>query len=162
MGSKRTCKGTTKAGKPCRAYAVGDTDRCMAHSPKNLQEKVGFGGAQEGAGRPPNPRYVDILRRRLEERADKYLDVLEDAIEAEKAIVVGAGESASLEFVPDHVVRLRALAELLDRAYGKPRQATEVTGPDGGPIQTEGRIDTSKLSDAELVELAQLLERTGA
>lgn len=33
--------------------------------------------------------------------------------------------------------RVSAACAILDRGYGKPTQSTELTGKDGGPIQTE-------------------------
>ena len=34
-------------------------------------------------------------------------------------------------------VRVSACREILDRGYGKPAQAVQLTGADGGPVQTE-------------------------
>jgi hypothetical protein len=50
--------------------------------------------------------------------------------------------------------------KLLDRVYGKPKQSTELTGADNGPIKVEG-VDVSKLTDDELVQLRELLSRAG-
>ena len=36
--------------------------------------------------------------------------------------------------------KLTAADKLLDRIEGKPKQATEISGPDGGPIQTESLL----------------------
>jgi hypothetical protein len=65
------------------------------------------------------------------------IGALVDALTADRGVVVGQGESASVEFVPDHDARIKAARELLDRAYGKARQALEVTGDDGGPLGLE-------------------------
>ena len=51
--------------------------------------------------------------------------------------------------------RVAAASALLDRGYGKPRQTTELTGPNGGPIQTQDVTD-----DRE--ELAVILARAKA
>ena len=42
--------------------------------------------------------------------------------------------------------RLRAASIVLDRAYGKPVQATEISGPDGGAItmRTQGMTEAEK------------------
>ena len=45
--------------------------------------------------------------------------------------------------------RLRAVSIVLDRAYGKPVQATEISGPDGGPIMHEAAT-VGAMSDEEL------------
>lgn len=38
---------------------------------------------------------------------------------------------------PDARVVMSAIKEIIDRAYGTPRQSVEVSGPDGGPQQHE-------------------------
>jgi hypothetical protein len=131
--SKRRCKGETDEG-DCRANPLKDSDFCLAHSDGNTRDLMRFGGAQPGAGRPKNPRAVDILRERLEGDADRILDALWNALDADTATVVLAGEEREVELVPDHRTRIAAAREILDRAYGKPKQATEVSGPDGGPV----------------------------
>lgn len=69
----------------------------------------------------------------LEARTKDAVDKLIQCLEAERAIVVGFGEAAHTEMVPDYDLQLKAANAILDRAYGKPAQA--VTGDDGGPIQ---------------------------
>lgn len=49
-----------------------------------------------------------------------------------------------------------AAKELLDRGFGKAPQSLEVAGPDGGPIQTENRLNVTGLSEAALREIAAL------
>jgi hypothetical protein len=36
--------------------------------------------------------------------------------------------------------KVSAATALLDRGYGKPVQSTELSGPDGGPVQADGTI----------------------
>src|SRR4051794_8466010 len=115
----RSCSGTTKKGAPCKATPRRDTGRCNAHSPKEVQESAGFGGAQEGAGRPRLPRPHEVLRERVEARVDELVEAYFDALEAEKVVVVGSGEFAEAEKHPDHALRLKAADALLDRVYGK-------------------------------------------
>jgi hypothetical protein len=44
----------------------------------------------------------------------------------------------------DDLAAMMAAAEkLLDRVYGKPTQATEISGPGGGPVEVD-RMDTSR------------------
>lgn len=176
---KRACKGTTKAGKPCKANPRTDTGLCNAHSPKEVQERSGFGGSQPGAGRPPLPKPTELARQLVERNVIPILrphfaalgvtlnddgTCTYDPNAGAKVLHKESGEGGTTyaTTIDDLGAQIAAAERLLDRVYGKPRQATEITGPDGGPVQTEGRIDTSKLTDAELVELAQLLERTGA
>ena len=157
------CSAQTKRGTPCKANALKDTDPpvCMAHSDEEVQESAGFGGAQPGSGRPRKPTSIDFLREWFQEHEGALLDTLTEALTAQRGVVVGNGPSAELEMVPDHETRLRAFREALDRFYGRPRQAVEVTGEDGGPIQTSG-IDLSGLSVEELRALRELLGKAGA
>jgi hypothetical protein len=37
----------------------------------------------------------------------------------------------------DQALALKAADSILDRAYGRARQATEISGPDGGPLSIE-------------------------
>lgn len=139
--AKRQCKGKTKTGAACKATPRSDTGYCNAHSSKEVQESSGFGGAQPGAGRPRNPRAVDVLRERLEANIDAVLGPLFDALEADRGLVVGAGENAVLESVPDWDARLRAVKEVLDRAYGRPKQMLEHTGAGGETLGVDVVLD---------------------
>jgi hypothetical protein len=158
----RRCTGTTRRGTPCKATPRGDTGLCNAHSPKETQDSAGFGGPQPGAGRPRKPRVVDVIRERIEQDMEPVIAALVDALSADRGVVVGAGESAELELIPDHAARIAAARELLDRAYGRARQALEVTGEDGGPVALDDvgeALDLRKLSDEELEQLEELVTR---
>jgi hypothetical protein len=134
--TSRRCQGTTKRGAPCRAKPLTGSDYCVAHSDAETRASMGFTpDAGKLGGRPPNPRPAEILRQRIEADIDKWYDVLIEAREAERAVVVGHGEHAEVEMVPEYGTRLAAFREALDRAWGKPKQATEITGADGGPVQ---------------------------
>ncbi len=137
MTARRRCKGENAQGEDCGAAPLKGSDFCLAHSDQETRASTGFGGPQEGSGRPRNPRAVDILRERLEQQADAVLNVLWDGLEADTHTVVGSGESAELEILPDHRVRLLAAKEILDRAYGRPKQATEVSGVGGDAIKVQ-------------------------
>lgn len=86
------------------------------------------GGAREGAGRPKgsqNKITADI-----------------------KAIAQSFGEEAIIglmEICRDaeapHAARVAAFREVLDRGYGKAKQGVELTGDEGGPIETITRIE---------------------
>lgn len=52
--------------------------------------------------------------------------------------------------------RVAAATALLDRGWGKPAQSVEMTGKDGGPIET---VDLSKLTDKDLGNLNAILSR---
>lgn len=178
--SKRTCKGTTKAGKACKANplaagtelggAKASGDYCRAHDP-DLPDSARFGSRAQAkaagdlGGRPANPSVVGILRERFEARADAFLDALDEALQAQQPYTVGWGEEAYVEMVPDHRVRLKALEIAFDRVYGKPKQATELTGAGGGPIQTQELIPTDAdwhSQVAHVIEEAQAATANGA
>lgn len=157
--SDRACQATTRTGDPCKAHPLADGDFCLAHSDPDTRASVGFtADAGHLGGRPRNPRAVDVLREKIEQDIDSWLQVLVDAREAESGIVVGNGASASLETLPDHSTRIKAFLAAFDRAYGRPRQALEHTGEDGGPIQVTA-FDLSRLEPEEKRALLALVEK---
>lgn len=154
MTVKRACAATTKKGEPCKAAPLEGRDVCLAHADEETRESTGFGGPQENAGRPPLPKVTDLLREKVEERADEITRALFDALAADKAVTISLGRGeTSVDYVTDHAIRITAARELLDRVYGKPKQTQELSGPDGGPI------DLSGTSDAELLALRDQLAR---
>lgn len=138
--SERKCEATTKAGKPCKGPPLRGRTVCLAHADEETRGSVRFSGPQEGSGRPRHPRAVDVIRERIERDLDKWLKPLEDSLEAGRAVVVGTGPKARLEMVPDYVVRLRAVADALDRAYGRPAQSHEVEHTPG--LDVDAGIET--------------------
>lgn len=151
---KRACKATTKAGKPCKAAPLSDQDFCLAHADAETREKTGFVADNGKGGRKPNPRAVDVLRERLEADIDKVLNPLFTAAEATRTYTDSNGDTHELD---DHQIRIVAIRELLDRAYGKPKQQTELSGE----VTTSQKHDLSNLSDEEL-ELWEKLQRKAA
>lgn len=103
------------------------------------------GGKRQGAGRPqgsPNKAMAE-----LKEAAQQYTQVALEALH--QICLQGQSEAA----------RVSAATAILDRAHGKPRQAMEVTGEDGGPIQNE---EVNKLDLARWIAftLASAAERS--
>jgi hypothetical protein len=135
VSDKRICKATNAKGAPCGANPLRpgtiiegiavSGDYCRQHD-QDLPDSARIGGATPGAGRKPKPHVVDIIRERIEERSGEVLDALWAALKAERAVVVGNGPTAHVELVSDHPTRIAAARELLDRAYGRTRQANEV------------------------------------
>lgn len=123
------CTATTKKGTACKAAPLTGTDRCLSHSDAKTRKDMHFVG-----GRKPNPRSIDLIRERIEQDIDSWMRVLLEARDANKTVQVGYGENAYTEVVPDHGARLAAFREAHDRAYGRPKQQTELTGADGGPV----------------------------
>ena len=148
--AKRRCKGTNKAGGPCKAPPLADTDTCISHSPREVQESAGFGGSQPGAGHPRRPRPSEIAQQRVEAAIDQVLDPYFRALgivgwedngtpildTSAGAMEVGRSNTGSvfLTSIADLGARIAAAEKLQDRVYGKPKQATELTGRDGGAI----------------------------
>ena len=163
----RQCTGTTRAGAPCRAAPLKGRETCSAHDPLSPAE-TRFGGVQQasragarGGAAGRRPRVVDVIRERIEDDIEPVISALVDALTADRGVVVGQGENATVESVPDHDARIKAARELLDRAYGRARQALEHTGSEGGPIEVKdtAALDLRKLSNDELKELERLLRR---
>jgi hypothetical protein len=120
------CGAQTKRGTPCSRPRIRGHETCLAHAPADVRRSRGFTPeAGRLGGRPRNPRVVEVIKDRIEAQVDTVLAPLVEALSA----TTPTGH-------PDHPVRLRAAAELLDRAYGRPRQATEVSGPEGAPLLT--------------------------
>lgn len=140
MTDKPTCTGTTKSGKPCKANPLKGKLYCSAHDPET-PASARFGSraqatsAGKKGGRPKQPRVVDILKERFEDEADEWLGALKEALNANEAYTVGFGEHAYVEMVPDHKTRLKALDMAFDRVYGRPKQQTEITGANDGPLE---------------------------
>lgn len=102
------------------------------------------GGARPGAGRPKGSKnkVTEEKRKRLADLAQEYTS---------EAVTTLAEVMRDTE--APHAARVNAATAMLDRGHGKPVQTTEVSGPDGGPIQTQTTIDPAKLDDDTLAKL---------
>ena len=86
------------------------------------------GGRREGAGRPKG----------VQNRATRvHKATIEQLARGHTATALNALVSVARD-VNAGAARVSAATALLDRGYGKPRQAIEHTGPDGGAIETKG------------------------
>ena len=117
------CTATTKAGEPCSAAPMTGRETCMAHADLETRKAVGFVAEAGAAGRPPKPKRFEVWREKVEADFEKWTKPYVDALEATK-------DDGSA----DHVIRMKASDAVLDRAYGKPTQRTELSGPDGGAV----------------------------
>lgn len=99
------------------------------------------GGKRPGAGRRPGR--VSKAKRQLSEMAKEH---------AEAALGTLAEIHADRQ--APHAARVSAATAILDRAYGKPSQSHEHSGPGGAPIQT---MDVTNLSDEQLAALETAL-----
>lgn len=101
------------------------------------------GGRRSGAGRPKGARsratkqakatLSDLARQHTATALKVLVDVAKD----------GESESA----------RVAAANAILDRAYGKPRQSHEHSGPGGAPMQF---VDLTRLSGDQLDQLESI------
>lgn len=182
--TKRACKSTTKAGKPCKAAPLKERDYCAAHDP-DQPASTRFGAPEQAraaghlGGRPRMPRPSDLARDLVEQHVTVILrpyfralgydvtvgpDGLQLVHEGGGAKLVhrgfrmGEGSFIEESDIDDLGAQMAAAERLLDRIYGKPRQAVEHTGAGGGPIETSS-LDTSKLTTDELRALAGMLRR---
>lgn len=160
------CSSLTVAGRPCPNPAQIVTIRgknyklktCLMHSSEAVRDELGLLHPPRGkVGRKKKQTASQILRDRFEAEAERYLKPFEEALEAMKAVVVGNGASAHIEFTDDIALRLKAIESMLDRIYGRPKQVTELTGADGDAIEV-----TVPSDDERKQALARVLASTGA
>jgi len=112
----------------------------------NHETKRGNPAWVKGGG-SPNPsgrsKKLECLKSRCEQLSPAALETVES--------IMLSTESKDAD-------RLAACRVILEYAYGKPSQRTEITGPDGGPIAL-GAVDLRNLTDEELIELERLTEK---
>jgi hypothetical protein len=168
----RRCTGTTRVGEQCRAAPLRDGDRCLAHADEQTRTSMDFGQGPR-PGRPRVPRSTDLQRELVERHAVAVvrpyfralgLDVADDGTVTpleRGAIVVGRDKEGGVHAssVEDLGAQIAAAEALLNRVYGRPRQALEHTGKAGGPIEVARGVDLRKLTDGELDQLEELLTR---
>jgi hypothetical protein len=169
-----------EAPRGCRAHAVKGTDFCLAHSGRESQELVGFGGSQPGAGRPKLATPIQVAQRLVEDNVTVLLapsfrtlgfEIVNEGngpelrrLEGGGAKLFGTQQSTGEIRVSEHDdlgAMQNAAEKLFDRVYGKPRQMTEISGPDGSPVQVASTFDLSRLTVGEKRELLELLEKAG-
>lgn len=174
--SDRKCAGTTKKGDPCKAAPLTDTDFCLAHSDEETRGETGFGGPQPGSGVPARPKPSEIAKRLIEAnelalQRPYWLTLGYDVVIGENgpelveratggAKLYGTSKDGYVQVSPhdDLEAMQRAAERLQDRVYGKPKQQTEVTGAEGGPVQV-----VSIAPDPDRARsIAELLQQQGA
>lgn len=87
---------------------------------------------------------------------DRVLEPYIRGLEATRFVVVGNGPHACTEEVSDVELSMKATDRILDRVYGKPRQAMELTGAGGGPITVDVPTDEERAA-----AVARMLAMTG-
>jgi hypothetical protein len=152
---KHGCTGTTRKGLPCDAHPLRDNlpKVCLAHADATTRESVGFIAANGKAGRKRVPGFTEVQRRLVEENAAAvqrpYWRVLGYDVkigpDGPYLVEIEGGGAKLYGTSKDGVVRassyddlgaqMSASDKLQDRTHGRPRQAIEHTGADGGPVE---------------------------
>lgn len=57
----KRCAGTTKAGKPCRGYAIEGSEFCVTHDPEKAAERAAWRAAGGRATKTPEGEPVELL-----------------------------------------------------------------------------------------------------
>lgn len=83
---------------------------------------------------------LDEVRTLLGTSTPKACERLIEALDADRGIVVGEGDTATIEMVPDWNMRVKAAAIILDRVAGKPVQ--EIATEEGRPLEVVGTNST--------------------
>lgn len=114
-----------------------------ANSEKQRGKPFAKGKSGNPSGRPKLPEDVKHVRELARQYTNQAVNALVD--------VMGNSTSDS--------ARVSAANVLLDRGWGKPEQP--LTGMDGGPIETQSRIDASGLTTEQLRALASIPVQPG-
>jgi hypothetical protein len=91
-------------------------------------------GTRFGPGNNANPGGKTKEHRRMELEAAEMAARLRHAILSAMTEKLQAGDNPEELLTSD---ALRLIKDSEDRAHGTPKQSTELSGPNGGPIQTE-------------------------
>lgn len=137
--TRRRCRGRTKADEPCGApplrpgtvvegvEASGEWCRCHepslpSRTPLTHEDRVRGGEATRRL------KPTEVLRERVEAEIDRWLRPYEEALAADRALVVGTGPKARVEVVPDLPTRMKAAEAVLNRLYGTATSRSEFSG----------------------------------
>jgi hypothetical protein len=105
------------SGEDHDAFALA-SGRCIAHDPAMREEK--HAASVKGGENRRRPRASEIFRERVEAELEDWLRPYCKARDSD-----------------DQALALKAADSILDRAYGRARQATELSSPDGGLLSIE-------------------------
>jgi hypothetical protein len=128
--------------------------------PRGKPFPKGTGGNPTGMlGRERKPlavRAVEIdVRRYSREQGREAVDKILEIMRGRMIVDLGTPEEPKPTMVPIAAsTQLAAATELLDRGYGRPPQAVEIAGKDGGPVVTENTA-----YDIIVSRLASIAER---
>lgn len=112
----RHCKATTRNGKPCQSYAVGEGDLCYWHDPA-LAEARRASRAKGGLarhGRTIGPVAGDLKPVTIRTAAD-VLPVLEEAVNEVRRMEPSINKARALAYVCGMVVKAFEVTDLQKR-----------------------------------------------
>jgi phenylpyruvate tautomerase PptA (4-oxalocrotonate tautomerase family) len=110
----------------------------MAAKRSKSKGKSNRGGARAGAGRKPKAT-TEMKQRLISEMAEVSADTKNDAA----VYAFGLFDKTMRDEKEGIATRLECATEVLNRVWGKPKQAVEMSGPGGGaiPMTLEARIE---------------------
>lgn len=176
--SRRTCTAKTLKGTPCKAAPLKDKDCCLAHADHETRGSTGFGGPQPNSGRPRLPRPSEVAQQLIERnvlalqkpywRTLGYDVVIgadgPELVEIPEGGAKVYGESKDGDICVSELEDLEAMQKaaerLQDRVYGKPKQSTEISAPDGGALLLVAPVDATEKS-RRAAKLLKDLEQVG-
>lgn len=175
----RKCRSLTKAGKACKAPPIRNTDLCLAHSDAETRRSLQFFGGQPGSGRPRVPTPSEVAQRLVEENVRVILqpyfrtlgydiEILADGdtvlipLPDGGAKLHGQSRDGVIRQSPhdDLAAMISASEKLLDRVYGRPKQAKELIGPEDADFDPE--VMAIPTEQEFQFEVAQILLAAGA
>lgn len=189
--AKRNCKGTTRKGEPCKAnplkpgtiidgvMALGDYCRTHDEDLPASSKLHATRTPEQMGGRPKNPKPSEIARRLIERnelalqrpywRSLGYDVVIgsdgPELVDGDAPKIYGESKDGDIVVseLDDLDAMVNAAEKLQDRVYGRPKQATEISSPDGGAVVLIAPADATVKSRkaAELLRDAGALDAAG-
>lgn len=124
----RSCRATTKAGKPCRNPRILDDGYCIVHSPKSDVSRRFHAGPDHtiSPGRPRLPTRTERMAAFVDDEFPGIVAAYYDGLRATQANWHN-GELKRSD-APDLAFRQQTAERLLNRIDGTPKQSVDVTG----------------------------------
>jgi hypothetical protein len=107
----------------------------------------------------------EVSRRKIEKDArllarEHGVEAVEKLITMMRGVITVEVNEKQVEVVVPPMAQLTAASAILDRGYGRPPQALELMGNDGGTIQTE-ESDALEIIESRLAVIRERLREEG-